>query len=503
MATILDLPLELLDKISAGILPHSIVSFILTCKTIYVRSKPTIDRHNAYRKKWKNASHQGPLPNFALYFLYEISHDPLVPHYIERLDLWDKRTGEEVAHARAEIGEDWDIRNNETKMQAIEDLVADCGIFEEAGIDLGCWWDHIVSENKRFGSGDNFKHFDINAGLNTTIITLLLVLPELKQLGLPFFWDGLETAEEGESHWEAPLAMLTHLVKRARHRSTLGQKCLPPGYSPLHKLETILPYRTGGYEQRIGLQDIEHFLPLPNLRNVYSVSGMADLEVEFAYQPHNSTLEMSLRRLELGVCCCSAEGIQNILCRTPQLEVFKYRHDVKYHGCGYIWDPDSFFGTLVDCVGTTLKELAVLVLGITVPERSSSDFRAFQKLEDLEVDFSTIVQTIALVEVLPTTVRNVLLHITAGDFSQLQPGYLSGFNKGLSMGPQALEKFLVQINYPESNDQRTPGFRKIVEEQGAEYAETYDYGPEFEGVGWSREFSEKFDTSENGSHQFS
>lgn len=336
MATLLDIPPELLDTISEELLPYSIVSLVLTCKSIFYRSKPIIDRHNAYRAGWREASHRGPQRGDTLHLLYEITRDPLIPLYIESLHLWDRRASSEIRMSKATLGDSWDIRKDDAKMEAIKETIMNCKYFDEAGVNAEQWWVQIKTES---------NDLDQTPSTPGALTTILLLLPELKELGLPWWWTGPENSVNDEIDFYGIMVegemngsmkrMLTYMIDRARQTSSprSQDQRLNITKAPLAKLETIVPSQCAGNEEREGLQALEPFLPLPNLHTVYAVSGVAVDDgytgIPFQWQAHNAPLDISLRRLELAYCCCDVENITALLSHMPHLEVFKYSHETK------------------------------------------------------------------------------------------------------------------------------------------------------------------------------
>jgi hypothetical protein len=81
------------------------------------------------------------------------------------------------------------------------------------------------------------------------------------------------------------------------------------------------------------------------------------------------------------------EGLSTLLSHTPLLEVFRYSHETKWHGCLHDWDAGAFIEALGTHCGSSLTDLAITVdsmYGVVI--HGAESFRAFPKLRNLEVD---------------------------------------------------------------------------------------------------------------------
>lgn len=504
MGTILNLPPEILDEISSQLLPHSIESFVLTCRTLYVRSAPIIQRHNAYRARWRKTTHQG-FRNDLSAMLLEIVNDPLSAQYIEKLHLWDQRSHEEISAAMSKAKNRYDGQWIAHHWQPLVEMVKESAILKEADVDAELWLDDLrweswcCRENSDVLNHDYRMHVncvnDDGPHLTITLLTLLLLFPELKELGLPAFWKGLRENEPqaSEEIYPACQRLLKHLIQRPRFDSP------HIGPSSLGKLETLLPYGKPGYDERIALQNIEYFLPLPNLQNVYSVSGIADFDgytgIPFDWQPHNSVVNMVFRRLELSSCVCDGEGLRRLLSRTPLLEVFKYHLEVKWHGCGSELEAKPFLDAVGDCVGTTLKELAIITIDATQIEEPISDFKAFSRLEKLECDFNDLLpegEPVSLMKILPTTLKEVIFDVKGYELHLYDfELYLSDIRERKAMGFLELESVAI-LAYGTTTQYSTLSFadcQPVVEKLGATWVTRGDCTG---SVGWDAEFYTRF-----------
>ncbi|KAF2251274.1 hypothetical protein BU26DRAFT_279643 [Trematosphaeria pertusa] len=369
---LLDLPTELLDGILDLTLPSGIESFALTCKTAYALAAPQVQRHNALKRQWRRTTNYStPRHGDTLRILYEISRDPLVAEYIESLDLWNEEEPgpDEEEDAGREGGLLDDFRTDQAAMEKLKEMVTASEFLDGDGQE---WWEQIVKEEEAY-DGDN-QH------LSHATIALLGLLPNLKTLRL---WpDWLEISRSSPKH-DKWLRTMNEGLKRIVNRAGQGSG------RPLGKLQAIVPYMWAGYEERTGLQDVQAFMTLPSLTELYLVSciavddGYSGIPFEWAAPG----LMSHLTRIELASCCMDADGLSALVSHTPKLSIFRYSHETKWHGCEHDWNPGSFIEALARNCGNTITELAITIdtlYGEII--NGASSFLFFPKLEILEVD---------------------------------------------------------------------------------------------------------------------
>jgi hypothetical protein len=369
---LLSLPSELLDRILDFTLPSSIESFALSCKTVYRHAESQIRRHKALKRKWQRTVNFSPYHHTAtVQILYEISHDPLVAHYIEHLNLRDRDRYNR---------EDWGsgkrahkFRDDENAMQRVKEMVTGMKLLANV-VDMDQWWKKILLE-------DEGENEDEGGGLRATV-SLISLLPNLKTLELPADWNTWSAVRlrDDENPYQDDLVLAIDAITNSQN--TLGHE------QPLSKLETIYPFMAEGYEERAALQCLQPFMALPNLRTLYGVSCVAveDNYTGMPFQWHGTT-QSSLRRLELAYSCINAEGLAALVSHTPQLEVFRYSHQTKWHGCQHDWNPGEFVEALSRHCGQTVTELAITIDELFGDvENGVSHLRSFPKLRLLEAD---------------------------------------------------------------------------------------------------------------------
>jgi len=367
---LLDLPPELLDLIiSFACRPHSIEGLALSCRTVYERATSQIARHNALKRQWSHATNtQGNRRADTLRIVYEIARDPVIAEYIESLSLWDRRKDDELVDGQD--GDTDSFRDDEDAMASIKHLLQHTGYFAAAGDDS--WWHQLLEED-----ADDADEEEGNSDKLYATMALLALLPSLKTLQLPDKWHQVRATEAAEELVPAVEALVS--LSRAKDASQ----------APLRYLDTILPFSEEGYDVRVGLQCLQSFMLLPNLKNLFLVSCIA-LEddwagVQFNWPP--SVVHSSLARIELACCCVDAQGLAALVRNTPQLTVFKYSHQTKWDGLEYDWNPGEFIEVLATYCGHQLIDLA-----LTVDElhgeivNGLSSFARFPALQTLEVD---------------------------------------------------------------------------------------------------------------------
>jgi hypothetical protein len=361
---LLDLPPELLDLIIDSTAPDGIESFILSCKTVYGRAASQIQHHNTMRRRWAhttNASQNRRGDTLAI--LYQISREPIIAEYIESLYLWDRRNEDEMDIDSTAS----DFRDDEDSMQNIKDLLQYAEHFANAREEE--WWEHILEEDRAGDRSDMDKLY--------ATVALLSLLPNLKKLQLPDRWHEVRDGEAAE-------ALVSNVQSLVAMSNTVGHR-----QKPLSKLDTILPFVEEGYDIRVGLQCLQPFMVLQNIRTLYAVSCVAVDEDWGGIPFHwpNPNLSSPLTNVELAFCCINTGGLAVLLGHTPALTVFKYSHQTKWDGLEYDWNAGEMLETLANYCGERLVELA-----ITIDElhgevvNGLSSFLRFRNLEKLEVD---------------------------------------------------------------------------------------------------------------------
>jgi hypothetical protein len=365
---LLDLPLEIIDVIIDLSLPLGIESFVLTCKALHGRAKKQIQRHNALSRRWKCADNYSTLEagdTFGL--LYAIALNPLVAHYIEVLDLWDRRWTESLTHSSQIWRDGCDYRKDPEAIDKVLQIIAKSAFYHSS----------ILEEDQTWA--DALTPIEEQRDTWQAVVVLLGLLPNLRVLRLSPRWE--EISNDYLLGGEGYPNSFTEILSSANQDHGLDK--------PLGKLEVLLPSMDGGYEQKMALQGVQPFMTLNSLHEMYLVSAVAvdDHYSGIPFEWKFPALSSALTRLELASSCIDADGLSNLIAHTPRLTIFKYSHETKYHGCEHDWNPGTFIEALARHCGNTLLEVAITIdelFGDIV--NGASSFLALPNIRKLEVD---------------------------------------------------------------------------------------------------------------------
>jgi hypothetical protein len=372
--SLLGLPSEILDELLTLSLPHSIEHFALSCKAVYARAAPQLRQHQALRQQWQRALLSASDHGNPLRMLYEISQNALVTEYIETLDL-------RQAPVEAAIDTPMDLdsfRTDQNAMDAIKDLVMSSTVLQNAGVDPDEWWEKMMNEDEVDDEAEQGEEIYTPY----TIVMLLTLLPNLKALQLPPGWASFKPFDNPAINpSEDDKQIMSVLDVMVAQSNRIG--------APLARLESVLPFMREGYEERAGLQAIQPFMPLKSMRSLFAVSCIAvdDNYTGIPFEWRYPTMTTSLRRVELAFCCMDADGISVLLSRTPLLQVLKYSHQTKWHGCEHDWNPGAFTEAVSRHCGPSLTDFALTIdelYGEVI--NGASSFLSFSNLKRLEVD---------------------------------------------------------------------------------------------------------------------
>ncbi|KAK5125759.1 hypothetical protein LTR85_012035 [Meristemomyces frigidus] len=327
---LLNLPPELLDDIIGHTLPDGLESFALSCKTVYAIGKEHIARHNAYKREWKHFAYSegGPAarPRTALQLVHAIAQDRHIAYYIENMylrnDEVDGAQQREAASATLER-----IRTDEISLRAIKRLLADSPYLKAAEQNPEVWWRRIQLDDE----------YPDEPETNYATVFLLTLLPNVRELTLPFDWKNLPGADESflrpnATHLPSILwpprvwPVLDAIAQQAGTGVTGG--------AALGKLERVLPYADASYDTRNGLRELGAFMAFPALRELYACNCVAvqDGYTGIPFKWRYPDLKAGLSRIELAGCCIDADGISELVKHTPRLQTLKYSHHTKWHG---------------------------------------------------------------------------------------------------------------------------------------------------------------------------
>ena len=299
--------------------------------------------------------------------LYGIACEPLVGQYIESLNLCD---GEHNV-----IGGGVGFHPSNEILSVVKKLVLASECFGNANIEESEWWEALLKEHE----GDE-------EGLDTTLFTtvsLLAQLPNVKTLKLGSDWyRGMRRYAENEEDEKMLASELDAIVQCSNSRNHREKA--------LGKLQCILPCeRWDGYEERVGLQCLEPFMYLKSIKELYSVNCVAvdDGYTGIPFQWRFSKTNSPLTKIELTHGCMDAAGLSKLVSHTPCLNIFRYSHETKWHGCQHDWNAGEFVEVLARHCGSNLTQLAITLdqlYGDIV--NGASSFRSFSNLQCLEID---------------------------------------------------------------------------------------------------------------------
>ena len=372
---LLDMPFDVLDGILDLSLPSGIEGLTLSCRAIYERATPQIRRHNKLKQRWRVTNnrwtrHTGD----TLQILYEISLDPLIAEYIEVLDLHDWRAGmyfiapDDPQGGRAHR---WTteipttLRNDQGALGSLKTFLDESFQTTQCNVEIDEVWKDIMK-------GEICSDDDEYDESTWTVVALLSLLPNLTTLRFPAWWKGPE-GEAGNA--------LDVLVRAANVMDGRSK--------PLATLKNILHFMESRYEQKTPLQAMQHIMALSGMRELYLNGAVA---VDDGYTGHPFVwaypeIVASITRMELAACCIDAEGLSALVAHTPNLVVFKYSHETKWHGCQYDWNPGTFAEALARYCGQSLIEVSITLDAMNgCIVNGASSFRSFPKLEKLEID---------------------------------------------------------------------------------------------------------------------
>ncbi|KAJ5679973.1 hypothetical protein N7462_008217 [Penicillium macrosclerotiorum] len=387
MASLLDLPLELLGQIVQETIPVDFEATALCCKTLFAASAPFQARYNQRRKRFRDftfseRTHEKPEDaeeseseeywdeitrttgiqiTTTRGLLEQIALDPTLPQYIQSIDL---RGAEESEGSDGEEA----LSSLEGEVpESLRDLVSTSPFIEAYGRTPEYWIEQI-----------RLSTYEAD-------VFLLTLLAHVREISLPHRWDDLQPdshprdSDRSNKHLWSVLNEITH---RANHPEEF------PGAS-LSMLSVLQPSRESGYEEGSPLTPYEPFLAINSVSEVNLTSCIFndDGYTGISFDPKVESYSKSLRKLNLTSCVSGAAELEKLLSRIPNLEILHYSHETKWHGCGYFWNIGGFLDTVQKTCSKTLKKLSVTAMtkwGNIGP--TLEDLTHFKKLATLELD---------------------------------------------------------------------------------------------------------------------
>ncbi|KAJ5958655.1 uncharacterized protein N7479_005805 [Penicillium vulpinum] len=387
MPSLLGLPLELLVQIVEETIPADFEATALSCKTLFAASTPFRARYATQRKRFRNFTFSRKIDQnlegaeksdsdecwdeitqetgirimTTRELLEHIALDHSVAQYIQSVDL----------RGHADVEEDEEVSNSlEAEVpETLKNLVLTSPFIEAFGGHPDDWIGQI-------------KWSEIYA--DVFLLTLLL---QVRKVALHPRWDELNpfnkrNALTNERLWPV-LKLITH---RANHADEFPN-------APLSMLSIVQPSRDIGYEERSPLTPFVPFLAINSVSEVSLTSCIFkdDGYTGIVFDPLVEFYSTNLRKLILESCVAGTEELSQLLLRIPNLEIFEFSHETKWHGCGHNWHIGAFLDTVQNFCAKTLKKLSVTIFthfgnkGATL-----MDMTRFRKLVELELDIDML-----------------------------------------------------------------------------------------------------------------
>lgn len=381
MPSLLELPLELLCQIVEETIPAGFEAAALSCRTLFAASAPFRAQYATHRKRFRHfafsqkldsgsdsedcwdeiAQETGIRITTTRELLEYIALDHSVIRYIQSIDLRD--------HADLEEDEDLSASLEAEVSETLKKLVLASPFMEAFNGDPDEWvrqirWSGIYAD-----------------------VFLLTLLSHVRTLNLHPRWEEVDQSDGRDPLVSKRLwPVLNMITYRANNAEEFPN-------TPLSRLSVVKPSRDEGYEERSPLTP---FVPFLAINSVSEVSLRSCLFIDDGYtgiefDPMVECYSTNLRKLSLNACVGGAKELSELLSRIPNLEIFEYSHETKWHGCGHNWNIGVFLATVQDVCAKTVKELSVTIFmqygntGATLV-----DMTGFHKLAALELDIDML-----------------------------------------------------------------------------------------------------------------
>ncbi|TVY94303.1 hypothetical protein LAWI1_G001145 [Lachnellula willkommii] len=351
-----NLPHELLDIIIEYSLPQSFENLATTCKRIYARCTPFIQRHNELRSRFRHFvyhAHARDSLVAASDLISLIAADPIVARYIRIANLVED--SKFLSHLR--------VRGEPPKsVPSIEDggatvqLFANSTYLRRARLDWREYYSTFAEDVREMRYSQHGSAF------------LLTLLADTENLTIPSSWKPNAATNQ----------LLDVLAQEAQQSCFLS--------SGLRSVTTFLGSLSRSETENWGLSWASPFLALPHLKSFSGPGSFAVGEnptsLAFRGSPH---IADTLEAAHLGGCCIDDVGISDFLKHTPRLKTLRYSHSTQHDHLPLDWDICKFINAVAREAGSHLIELSVKILelrGSILPGKAST--RSFQKLEKFE-----------------------------------------------------------------------------------------------------------------------
>ncbi|KAJ5512754.1 hypothetical protein N7463_002306 [Penicillium fimorum] len=390
MPSLLDLPLELLGLIVKETIPVDFEAIALSCKDLFAASTPFRAQYATRRKRFRDFT-----------FSQKVEEILEVAEESESGESWDeitRETGiritttrgllEQIAldHSLAQYIQSVDLRDHEDEE---EDGYEDEELSDPLEAEVPEILKNLVLTSPFIQAFKGDPDDWIEGIQRSTVyadVFLLTLLSQVRTVALHPRWDELHPFDDNNLANKHLWPVLELIMHRANHVQEFPD-------APLSKLSVVEPSRDSGYEEKSPLTP---FVPFMAINSVSEVSLTSCLLIDDGYTgiPFNPLVECystNLRKLSLEMSVAGPEELSQLLSRIPNLEIFEFSHQTKWHGCGFNWNVGAFLDIVQNICAENLKTLSVTIftcwgnIGATLV-----DMTRFRKLAVLELDIDTL-----------------------------------------------------------------------------------------------------------------
>jgi len=380
------LPNEILDDIIKHTLPEGFESVGLTCKRIYARCTPFIDRHRELRSRFQTFRYylrpRGWNLTSASDMIMLIAAEPVVVRYIRgaTFDSDSRFLRRQLPKSVPSIPDGG----------AVVELFASSTYLKQANLD---WKEYYTAFEEDVREGRYSQH---------GAAFLLTLLPNIEKLILPRFWKPNDATDK----------LLEAVVAKAKQSTS--------SLAAVTRFEEALSL---GAEERFDLRWASPFLALPHMRSFRGPSCLAleNIPRSLAFRDSHHIAE-TLQAAHLISCCIDEVGITDFLKHTPCLKTLRYWHCTKNDSPIQDWDICKFVNAVEREAGSNLVQFSIRIFelhGSIVPGQAS--LRGCHRLETLEIPLELVMCNIAAatshttnptehhVDLIPTSVAQLSL----------------------------------------------------------------------------------------------
>ncbi|KAJ5164933.1 uncharacterized protein N7500_006763 [Penicillium coprophilum] len=217
-------------------------------------------------------------------------------------------------------------------------------------------------------------------------VFLLTLLSQVRKVALHPRWDELHPFDHSNLTNERLWPVLEQIMHRANHVEEFPD-------APLSMLSVVEPARDYGYEERSPLTPFVPFLAINSVSDVSLCSCIFndDGYTGMAFDPLVECYSTKLRKLSIDASIAGPHELSQLLSRIPNLEIFEFSHETKWHGCGHNWNVAAFLDVVQNVCAKTLKKLSVTISTCWGNKGATLvDMTHFQKLAELELDIDML-----------------------------------------------------------------------------------------------------------------